>query len=415
MPELTGSTPDTTLATGDPGDDTARRYRYQSTYAAIMCCMIMDSTFDIMEVFCEHHEDVLLKHTDGTFTGLQVKTRASNQELWKTNDEAVKLSCVRFAKLEANFPDQFRAFRFLTNHPLAATTNGQDIGHVLMTIKAALGVTSLSGPVLRFVNGIAREAGCTDQIAFDALSKAEATDGLPKLEDIEQRLVSTLCSVWHKASECLYDSVVRAARALASECGRASSLAHEDNLPQYVSAIANHDDLERTARINGKRMTQIRVVEVLDYGLSETAPLNGNPATSSKPGVGTIELLHKKLDAGGFSAVSRNSADDLRDKADYLGTVWITKYGSTKGQQRYEHVRSLVLNDAAKSFEATKTNENTFGSQMLAELNNRFRQRRQDGSQLYDCSNEHLEGFAYSLSSECKVQWSQDRPWENDS
>jgi hypothetical protein len=34
---------------------------------------------------------------------------------------------------------------------------------------------------------------------------------------------------------------------------------------------------------------------------------------------GSTDLLYKKLDAGGFSAVSRNSAEDLRDKADYLG------------------------------------------------------------------------------------------------
>lgn len=414
MSELTGPTPDITLGTDDPGDDIARRFRYQQTYAAIVCCMIMDNTYDISEVFCEHHEDVLLKHTDGTFTGLQVKTRQTNQPLWKTNDESVKYSCVRFAKLEADFPGHFRGFRFLTNHPLAATNNGQDIAHVLMTIKTALGVANLTGAVLRFLNGIASEAGCTNQIAFVALSKTEANSDLPKLQDIEQRLVTTLCSLWNQANDCSYDSVVRAARALANECGRASSLAHEDDVPAYVSAVSSSDDLESAARIEGKRMTQTRVVRVLNYGLNETAPLNGNPATSARPGTGALELLNKKLDAGGFSAVSRNSADDLRDKADYLGTVWMAKYGSTKGLQRYTHVRSLVLNDAAKSFEATKTDEKPFGPQMLAELNKRFLLRRLDGSQLYDCSNEHLEGFAYSLSSECKVQWSKDRPWEID-
>lgn len=129
--------PDLVLATGDPGDETARRYRYQWTYAAISCCLMLDDTQDTIEVFCEHHEDVLLKHADSTFSGLQIKTRASDQELWKTGDEAFTKSCARFAKLEADFPGQFRQFKFLTNHPLHAAKNNQDICHVLAIIKAA--------------------------------------------------------------------------------------------------------------------------------------------------------------------------------------------------------------------------------------------------------------------------------------
>jgi len=49
---------------------------------------------------------------------------------------------------------------------------------------------------------------------------------------------------------------------------------------------------------------------------------------------------------------------------------------------------------------------------MLDELRAKFKQRRQEGNQLFDCSNEHLEGFAYILTSECEVDWSLDRPWE---
>jgi hypothetical protein len=71
-----------------------------------------------------------------------------------------------------------------------------------------------------------------------------------------------------------------------------------------------------------------------------------------------------------------------------------------------------VLSDAGRAFEATKNGGHLFGLRMLSELRSRFQQRRTEGSQLYECSNEHLEGFAYFLTSECKVQWSLDRPWE---
>jgi hypothetical protein len=49
---------------------------------------------------------------------------------------------------------------------------------------------------------------------------------------------------------------------------------------------------------------------------------------------------------------------------------------------------------------------------MREDLRKRFQTRRADGEQLFDCSNDHLEGFAYSLTSQCKVQWSTERPWE---
>jgi hypothetical protein len=94
--------------------------------------------------------------------------------------------------------------------------------------------------------------------------------------------------------------------------------------------------------------------------------------------------------------------------------VWTKKHGRDSGLQRYGHIRSLVLSDAATAFETTKGEAKPFGFEMLRDLRDRIRSRRVDGSQLYECSNEHLEGFAYSLTSECKVQWSLDRPWEDE-
>jgi len=412
MADLDMPAPDRIPATGDPGDDTARRYRYQWTYAAIVCCMLLDETEDILEVFCEHHEDVLIKHVDGKFSALQIKTRRSDQEVWRTRDEAVTGACARFAKLEFVFPGRFRAFKFLTNHPLHAAGNGHDLRYVLQIVMKAASVSNLSGPIAAFVTQVANEAGCTADVAVTALSKTCAIDSLPQLADIETRLVTTLTGIWTNAADCSYSAVVRAARSLSSECARASSLAHQDVLPAYLPATVDPEGAELAARLAGKRFQRSRVLEILDRGLNETATLNGDPAALVEPGMGATGILLKKLDAGGFSAVSRNAAKDLRDKADYLGIVWTKKHGRLNGLQRYGHVRSLVLSDAARAFEATKNEGPPFGLQMLSELRSLFQVRRTERSQVYDCSNEHLEGFAYSLTSECQVQWSPDRPWE---
>jgi hypothetical protein len=376
--------------------------------------MLLDDQENAEEVLCEHHEDVLIKHADGTFSGLQIKTRGEDQDIWKTSDDDVRVACARFVKLDALFPGQFRNFRFLTNHPLHAAQNGKSLCHVLQITRTLNAVGDVSKPIASFLKCVADKADCTVDAAFATLSKTDADDTLPKRLDIIPRLVDTLTRVWNRAADCSYASVMRAALSLVLECERASSLAHEDILPAYLPATTDPESTEIAARLAAKRIDRPRLLEILDGGLSETAPLDSAPGECVEPGSGRRDLLLKKLDAGGFSIVSCNSALDLRDKADYLGIKWTKKHGREQGLQRYGHMRSLVLNDAARAFETAKSDTHSFGLQMLSELRSRFQQRRNDGSLLHECSNEHLEGFAYSLTSECKIQWSNNRPWETE-
>lgn len=410
---LPAAAPDEVPAKGDPGDATAQRYQYQWACAAIACCMLLDELEDVVEVFCEHHEDVLLKHQDGSFTGQQIKTRDSTQPVWKTTDAAVRESCVRFARLESAFSGQFRRFQFLTNHPLYTKENGSGFPFVLGAIRAESSSAAVGQPALPFLKRVAKEAKCSEDIAHAALSKADASDELPKLNDVQTRLVTTLTNLWDQAQHCTAPALMRAVKQLVLACSEASSLAHEGLLPVYLPMSVDPAEAELAARIDGKRITKGRLLATLEEGLNQRAPLHGDPADVVAPGSGDGDLLLKKLDAGGFSAVSRNSAVNLRDKADYLGIVWTQKHGATAGLQRYDHIRSLVLADAAKAHETTTTTAGPFGLKMLADLRSRFLSRRQQGTQLYECSDEHLEGFAYSLTAQCHVQWSHDRPWES--
>jgi hypothetical protein len=114
-----------------------------------------------------------------------------------------------------------------------------------------------------------------------------------------------------------------------------------------------------------------------------------------------------KLIAGGFSRVSVNSAKDLRDKADYQALEWMARFGDKKGLERREHIRSIVLRDCADAFEAAKSPGGFFGVPMRQALRQCLRQHRQTGGgTLFDCSDEHLEGYAYVLTGECQVWWS---------
>ena len=82
--------------------------------------------------------------------------------------------------------------------------------------------------------------------------------------------------------------------------------------------------------------------------------------------------------------------------------------------ERYDHVRSVALSDAARAYEATKTEGEPFGPAMREDIRRRFQERRTRNEQLFDCSDEHLEGIAYTLTAQCKVQWSINRPWEEE-
>ncbi len=406
--------PENTLSRNDPGDETARRYRYQWTWAAIVCCMLLDETEDVVGVFCEHHEDVLINHRDDTFTGDQVKTRASSdQDPWKSNDEGFLTSCARFVKLDTEFPGRFRAFRFLTNHPLHVANNAQSPEYLLAQIAEGSTIDDLPSPVASQLRKIADLAGCTPEEAFQALSKTRVRDDLPKLRDAMVRLVDTITSCWPAAADCSYTAAMSAAQGLVEECCRASSLDHEGVLPGYLSAMADPAAAEMASRIEGKRMTQARVLQVLERWSEPTASLGGDPSAFVEPGEGSDQLMLAKLDAGGMSAPSRHSAEDLRDKAEYLGITWTKKHGPEKGLDRYNHIRSLVLNDAARAYEAAVTPNHQFGPAMREGLRVRFAARREQGDELYECSDEHLEGVAYSLTAQCKVTWSIDRPWED--
>ncbi|XQU07663.1 dsDNA nuclease domain-containing protein [Halomonas sp. LY9] len=290
---------ESTLAKGDPGDETANRYRFQWIWAAVTCCKILDSTLDVQEVFCEHHEDVLIKHIDGSFTGHQVKTRGDDQPPWKANDESVISACARFVSLDDSYSGKFRGFSFLTNHVIHSTKNSQDIIHVLSSIKSADSISDLHNSIAKWVKKVAKLACVDDEAAFKTLSKSKASAELPKLHDALMRLINTIAQCWPPAKELSHGAVVRAAQELVNECTRASSLDHVQLLPAYVAESGNDED-DVIAAIDGKRMTFSRIQRVLESGRDSYSELIGDPSKIIQPGGGSTELLHQKLDAGAF-------------------------------------------------------------------------------------------------------------------
>lgn len=411
MPEVENTQIDSALST-DVGDETSNRFRYQWVLSAIICCMLLDQAEDTQEVFCEHHEDILLKHINGLFTGIQVKTRASNQPLWKASDEEVVKSFARFVILDRQYPRQFQAFKFITNHPIQSSSNGQDIAYLLRQISQSENYDSLSNVAKAFIKKISRIAEIAEEDTFYTLKKASIKHDLPKFRDATMRLIDTIVLVWDRATGASYEGIKRAASHLIDACFRASSLASQDLLPAYLPVSSSGVEREIQERIAGKTFSKQRVQDVLLQGLDETIPLSCDPMDLEDIRTGSKELLRKKLTAGGFSAISTIYAEDLRDTADYAGARLIQKYGRELGLQKYHELRLKVQGDAATAYERERKKEDPFGLDMLSTLRNHLKNRASSGDHLYGCSVEHLEGFAYTLTSQCKIMWSINRPWE---
>ncbi|WP_436110893.1 dsDNA nuclease domain-containing protein [Neorhizobium tomejilense] len=48
-----------TTASGDPGDETERNFRYQHQYGVVLLAAVRRGTFNYIALYCEHHEDFL--------------------------------------------------------------------------------------------------------------------------------------------------------------------------------------------------------------------------------------------------------------------------------------------------------------------------------------------------------------------
>ena len=123
------------LSRMDPGDDMQRRLRYQASYGALLSLDLLADD-QVVEVFCEHHEDFLVKTKSGQYMGVQVKTRLPGEGPFKTGDDAVRNALERFVALEIAFPNQFVRFVLVANCDFYDVGKAEtNLGFVLARLK----------------------------------------------------------------------------------------------------------------------------------------------------------------------------------------------------------------------------------------------------------------------------------------
>ena len=191
--------PDQTVDDTDPGDDIYRRYRYQSTYAGIICVRMIIPSSGVAEVFCEHHDDILVKRTNGRFYAIQVKTQQPGGSPFKSDDDPIQKALTKFLQHEIHFGDHFERYTIATNHHFFRDEdNSKSLLSLCEMAQKLLGPkieeidSRLSAFINRFINQFNKGKYKDDKATFEnmiiVLCKLCPDDTLPKLDGIHRQL-----------------------------------------------------------------------------------------------------------------------------------------------------------------------------------------------------------------------------------
>lgn len=417
-----GMSPLDVLDRSDPGDDTQRRFRYQASQAALFALAIIDPDSEVREVYCEHHEDVLLLRDDGLFVGVQIKTRDIGLGPYKAKDEEIVRSLRRFIEHEQAFPGYFAHYMIVvTTGFWRELPNGSNLHYLLQCCASADGtqLDPIPKVVTAYVGHLCKQSkprkqaktGTVGQtktpdagVAVTVLKKVRLMVG-PGLPDAENRLINRLGEL-PAFGDRTHADLKRTARLLTDAMLRAASLAHEGSWREYLLVNADGQRAQDAAAIGGKRIAEEGLRAILD-STDAREPLLAAwkhiPLTDLPTGIRVTEL---KMAAGSISVGSIDLAKDHKVSAELMFQQWQYKYGVDRANELYDHVRTVVRTECQEAFDAVGAGEGILGQRMLVEVRARLRARHQaDPAAFYGCSYEHLMGMAAILTEDCTIWW----------
>jgi len=396
--------PDTTYPSEDVGADTQRRYRHQAAYTAILALGLLEDNGPT-EIYCEHHDDVILRLRDGKFRALQLKTRQYGRPPHKAGDDDVITALGRFAVFERDFPEQFDQYTIGSNLGFwSEKKNSSNLGHVLD------GVRNGKPPLTTWLDRIAKQGKVAANFISDCLQKVQ-TVVTPGLDDVENRLRI------HVADQSAFRSrqfheVKAAADELRARVADACSLKNADCFPEYMALCSASAIVAKQAHaIAMKRLQRPDVEAALQKGTSPSNLLRTAQPIPVSELPKSMRVMELKLTAGGISVGEVSHLKDLKYSAEYLLQAWLHRYGPIEADKRYQHLRVIVQEACNTSTVASKKSGTCYGEEMLAGIRGQLRTRtREQPEQVLGLGPEQLLGVAGILTEDCKVWWSEEFP-----
>jgi len=434
------TSPDSVLNPSDPGDDMQRRLRYQAVRAACFVVALFDDEMQIEEVFCEQHEDILVRYRTGRFRGVQVKTKLDGAVPHKAGDGEVIQSLKRFIDIEKDYPGYFDGYILANNCGFwRESKNGSNLHHLLDQVRGKA-IDDLPKAARTYLGKLctkpksvkvkrprkptrsAKKAGKADspaelppatepyetQIAraLGVLQRIEL-DHKPSLEEMEHYVISALANCPIVGRHQLYSDLETIAKALIAEILEASAKAHASPKKQYFALCQNPAEAAADSIIAAKRFARQRAEEVIRRGFRSgpTPPADGRWSLEALPRGSRLQKA--KMTAGGIVINDVDEALLQRNAAEYAFSTWLAKYGRADAERRYRDVRSAVLTNCNMSRDATRKAGQRYGPAMLANVKDRIQKlHAQAADTLHGLRYDQLLGVAGVLTEECLVWWS---------
>ncbi len=432
--------PDTVLSQSDPGDDVQRRFRYQATKAAMLALSLLDDEADVEEVYCEHHEDVLVKKRGERFHGVQIKTRFDEAGPHKSTDEEIAGSIKRFIELERKFDKHFDGYTIGSNAGfwnedktasslpyllslVAASNNGLVHSKVQGFLKklfakpkrprarrqhaAVSGGDEAPKPVNSEPSESDQRKAWAENIRLaESVLRKLRVEKLPSLRDMRSVLIAMLPR-YPQVGDRLFSELGALADNFIAEMLQAGSLAQEFVRDHYLTIFNNPEAIAASEIIRGKRITKERLVSLLQVTLPAEPMLRTSQLITIDDLPHGMSALELKMAVGGISIENISLAKDLKASTEYLLTKWLYKNGKAATDARYQHLRTLTRSECQEACDRNRSDDRPFGLEMLNDVRQRLRGRYTDHDvELFGSSYEHLMGMAGILTEDCTVWWS---------
>lgn len=163
----------------DPGDEIAKKFRYQYAYGVILWVAAFRAQRDYTALWCEQHEDFLGQVSANLFDAFQLKTRKPETGPWEWSDDALAESVARFVKLDRLYPDNIRHFYFVSNAECRRSESKDRLHRAPVTVLEHL--TAHYGPYEEFcercLDALARKTGCPREHLLPVLQRMRISRG----------------------------------------------------------------------------------------------------------------------------------------------------------------------------------------------------------------------------------------------
>ncbi len=395
----------------DSGDETQRRFRYQINYTALKALQILKTGSDVSAVYCEHLEDLLVEHADGSLSGIQVKSRELDQKPFRSSDGSVRNALARFCVRAARYPGRFRGFVLATNFVFFAGDGVEDVRNILKRCRdnprhEGVGTRDKIVAYLKTLAAAAKVPvqAVADTLAVVALEErktgidqpdVELVNALGEFPDLRQRPWAELAVVAHGLRAHIWD---------VSSLGLTGFVldVHDlvANLPEHLDRLR-----AKRKRIDGETMRELtrpqsdvgELLVVAGFTKRESIP----------PGLGRMEL---KMAAG---AISYADIDEMKDDVSSLESAflrWKEKYGLAEANRRLAHFQHFAKRAAREAEKAASPAGAPYGPGMFEALKGQADTIcKREHETMFGCRPEVLVGAAGLLSEECRVWWDPSR------